>query len=146
VSAHAELLRNLPEEPEVEVAITTGTEHWRTGEIELRVRGDGEVVVRQRRAGEEREYDGRLDPERLRRLGAELAGDRIDELRDSGGARKPDDHPVRIRIARNGETLHEGAIRHSDRWKDERLDRLVRTYDALVGELTDGVLPYGRPG
>jgi len=144
VSEHAELLRNLSHEPELEVAISTGTEHWRTGEIELRVRGDGEVAIRQRRAGEEHAYDGRLEPERVRRLGEELAGDGIDELLDSGGDRKPDDHPVRIRIVRDGQTLHEGAIRESDRWKDERLDRLVRTYDALVGEFTDGVLPYGK--
>ena len=144
MSAHAELLRNLGDEPDLEVGITTGTEHWRTGQIELRVRGDGEVAIRQRRAGEEHEYGGRLDPDRVRRLGEDLAGDRIDELRDPGGDRKPDDHPVRIRIARDGETLHEGAIRESERWKDDRLDRLVRTYDAIVGEFTDGALPYGK--
>jgi len=144
MSTTTDVLRGLPDDPDLSVAITTGTEHFRNGAITLTVRGDGAVSVEQRRSGEEREYQGRLDAERMRRLADELAEDEIGELADSGGDRGPDDFPVTIRIERGGELLHAASIRESDRWKDERLNRVVRRYDALVGELTDGALPYGR--
>jgi hypothetical protein len=139
-----DVIRGLPDDPDLSVEITTGTEHFRHGAIALTVRGDGAVSVLQRRSGEEREYHGRLDAERIRRLADELASDELGELRDSGGDWEPDTFPVAIRIERAGELLHAASIRESDRWKDERLNRLVRRYDALVSELTDGQLPYGR--
>ena len=138
-----DVLRGLPEDPDLSVAITTGTEHFHNGAITLTVRGDGTASVLQRRSGEVREFDGRLDAERMRRLADELAADEIAELRDSGGDVVPDDFGVTIRIERAGELLHEAWIRESDRWKDERLNRVVRRYDALVEELTDRALPYG---
>jgi hypothetical protein len=145
MSSPTDVIRGLPDDPDLSVEITTGTEHFRNGAIALTVRGDGAVSVLQRRSGEEREYSGRLDAERMRRLADELAADELGELADSGGDRIPDDFPVAIRIERAGELLHAASIRESDRWKDERLNRLVRRYDALVEELTDGALPYGRP-
>ena len=145
MSANDSLIRNLADDPHLAVAITMGVEGWRAGEISLTVRGDGTVAIRQRRAGEEREYAGRIAPDRVRRLGEELADDELTELTDSGGSRLPDDVPITIRVLRNGDVLHEATVRHSDRWKDERLDRLVRRYDALVSEVTDGALPYGTP-
>jgi hypothetical protein len=140
-----DVIRGLPDDPDLSVEITTGTEHFRHGAIALTVRGDGAVSVQQRRSGDEREYRGRLDADRLRRLADELAADELGELEDSGGDRLPDDFPVTIRVERAGELLHAAAIRESDRWKDERLNRVVRCYDALVAELSDGELPYGRP-
>jgi hypothetical protein len=139
-----DVLRGLPDDPDLSVAITTGTEHFHNGAITLTVRGDGAVSVLQRRSGDEREYRGRLDAGRLRDLADQLAADELAELADSGGDREPDTFPVTIRIERAGELLHAASIRESDRWKDERLNRLVRRYDALVEELTDGELPYGR--
>lgn len=146
MSAHADLLRNLADHPDLAVEITMGTEHWRNGEIELQVRGDGEVTIHQHRAGGQRDYGGRIEADRVRRLGEELAADDLGDLRDSGGDRKPDDVPVRIRLARDGETLHDATVRHSDRWRDERLNRVIRRYEELVKELTDGALPHGRAG
>jgi hypothetical protein len=145
MSTTTDVLRGLPDDPDLSVEITTGTEHFHNGAITLTVRGDGAVSVRQRRSGEEREYRGRLDAERMRSLADELAADALGELTDSGGDRIPDDFPVAIRIERGGELLHATSIRASDRWKDERLNRVVRLYDALVAELTDDTLPYGRP-
>jgi hypothetical protein len=145
MSMLTDVIRSLPDDPDLSVEITTGTEHFRNGAIALTVCGDGAVSVQQRRSGDEREYRGRLDAERMRRLADELAADELDELEDSGGDREPDDHPITIRIERAGELLHAASVRDSDRWKDERLNRLVRRYDALVEELTDGALPYGRP-
>jgi hypothetical protein len=144
MSTTTDVLRRLPDDPDLSVAITTGTEHFRNGAITLTVRGDGAVSVLQRRSGDEREYRGRLDAERMRRLADELAADDLGELEDSGGDVIPDDHGVTIRIERAGELLHTAWIRESDRWKDERLNRVVRRYDALVEELTAGELPYGR--
>jgi hypothetical protein len=145
MSTTTDVIRGLPDDPDLSVEITTGTEHFRNGAIALTVRGDGAVSVQQRRSGGEREYRGRLDAERMRRLADELAADELGELADSGGDREPDDLPITIRIERAGELLHAASIRDSDRWKDERLNRVVRRYDALVAELTDGALPYGRP-
>jgi hypothetical protein len=145
MSANESVIRNLADDPHLAVAITMGVEGWRAGEIALTVRGDGSVAVHQRRAGEERDYAGRIASDRVRRLGEELADDELTELTDSGGSRIPDDVPITIRVLRDGEVLHEATVRHSDRWKDERLDRLVRRYEALVSELTDGELPYGKP-
>jgi hypothetical protein len=142
----SDAIRGLADDPDLTVAITTGTEYFGAGEITLRVRGDGEAVVLQRQAGEERSYEGRLEPERLRRLADELADDELTELADSGGDRRPDDLPVRIEVARGGEVLHQAAIRESDRWQDKRLDRVIRRYDALVEELTERTLPYGGGG
>jgi hypothetical protein len=140
-----DVIRGLPDDPALSVEITTGIEGFRNGAIALTVRGNGAVSVQQRRSGDEREYRGQLDADRMRRLADELAADELGELADSGGDRKPDDLPITIRIERAGELLHAASIRASDRWKDERLNRVVRRYDALVAELTDGALPYGRP-
>jgi hypothetical protein len=145
MSANESVIRNLADDPHLAVEITIGVEGWRAGEIALTVRGDGSVAIRQRRAGKERDYGRRLAPDRVRRLGEELADDELTELTDSGGSRMPDDVPITIRILRDGDVLHEATVRHSDRWKDERIDRVVRRYDALVSEITDGALPYGTP-
>ena len=67
-----DVIRGLPDDPDLSVEITTGTEHFRHGAIALTVRGDGAVSVQQRRSGDEREYRGRLDADRLRRLADEL--------------------------------------------------------------------------
>jgi hypothetical protein len=142
MSTTSDGLRRLPDDPDLSVEITTGTEHWYHGAITLTVRGDGTVTVRQRRSGEQRDYRARLDPERLRRLADELVANELVELEDSGGDVIPDDHGVTIRIERAGELLHTAWIRESDRSKDERLDRVVRLYDALVAELTDRELPW----
>src|SRR5919199_2666920 len=144
MNARAPVIRELADDPQLAVEIAIGIEGWREGRIALTVRGDGDVAVRQRRSGEERDYSGRLDRERLRRLADELADDDLTELAPAAGNVLPDDAPVTIRVIRDGTVLHEAHLRHSDRWKDKRVDRLVRRYDALVKEVTDGALPYGR--
>ena len=111
MSTTTDVIRGLPDDPDLSVEITTGTEHFHNGAITLTVRGDGAVTVQQRRAGEQREYRGRLTRERMRGLADELAADELGELADSGGDRIPDDFPVAIRIERAGELLDATSIR-----------------------------------
>ncbi len=141
MSTITDVIRRLPDDPDLSVEITTGIEGFYTGAITLTVRGDGAVSVRQRRSGEEREYRGRLDAERMLRLAGELGAGELGELADGGGHLVPDDFPVTIRIERAGELLHAASIRESDRWKDERFNRVLRLYEALVEELTGGSPP-----
>jgi hypothetical protein len=145
MSAEAPAIRDLADDPRLAVEIAIGIEGWHTGRITLGEEGDGNVTVRQQLSGEEHDYSGRLDRERLRELADELADDDLTELARSDEATvQPDDVPVTIRVLRDGAVLHQAELRHSDRWRDKRVDRLVRRYDALVSEVTDGALPYGR--
>ena len=63
-----EALSQLPGDASMEVAISTGSEHWRAGEIVLSIDGSGEVAVLHRRSGAEHSYAGAVEPDALERL------------------------------------------------------------------------------
>lgn len=60
------------------------------------------------------------------------------------GGREPDDVPVRLHLTRLGDRLCEVDGWHGDRYQDAGLDALIKRFDAIVSEVTDGVLPFGK--
>ncbi len=58
----------------------------------------------------------------------------------------PDDDPVRLTVRRDGATVHEASLRHSQRFEDADLDRVLAQWEQVVGEVTAGELPYGAAG
>ena len=124
--------------------LSVGREHFRTGEVTLRVDGSGAMRVVQLRSGVEREWEGRLPAERVAALSEELAGLDLRAVGSSGGGRDPDDDPIRLRL-RSGGDEHEASLWYADRYEDDRLDRLLERWQALTEEITEGALPYGDP-
>jgi hypothetical protein len=133
------------QDPSSAVEVTAGREHFRTGEVTLVVEGTGALRVRQLRSGAERDWHGHLPAERLSALAAEL--DRLDlaTLASSGDDRDADDDPVRLVLRSGGDPPHEARLWYADRFADARLDALLRRWQALTEEVTDGALPYGDP-
>lgn len=131
--------------PGVVVSVRMGVEGFRSGEITLTVGGDGAVRVVQRKTAGERTYEATWPRERLDAFGAELAGLGFCGLAAIPGGRKPGDTPMRIALMKDGEALCEAALWHGDRYKDPALDALIKRYDAVVSELSGGVLPFERP-
>jgi hypothetical protein len=138
-----EVLEELAAHPDAAVTIGAGTEHWERGATTLTVHGDGRTEVHNRAHGEERELEGRLDPTRVAELGRELVRLGLTSLRPHPGDRLPGDVPVWVAVERAGETLHEAKLWHGDRYRDPELDSMLRSYQRLVEELTDGELPFG---
>src|SRR4051795_4413849 len=136
-----DLLRQLGEHRDVTVEISTGTEHYLHGEVTLSVRGDGSVEVLNRRSGREQRFSGRLDSADVDELGAALAEL---ELPGRAGATEPDDGPVKVAVRRDGQTLSQGEAWHSHRYDDPRLDDVLRRYQDVVEDVTQGRLPYGE--
>jgi hypothetical protein len=139
-----ELLRKLAELPDVKICIGSGIEHWRTGEVTLSVRGHGEVEVRQLQGGAERTYHARLEAAQIYDFGAALADLDFTRLRDSAEVREPDDVPVWFVIYRGEAQLHYSKLWYGDRYEDTQLDGILKRYEELVSEVTDGFLPYGK--
>jgi hypothetical protein len=125
------------------VEVTTGTEHWRTGEIALVVGGDGSVDVLNRRAGSEQRFRGRLERAAVDALGSDLAGL---ELPGRGGPSEPDETAVKVFVRRDGDVLSAGEAWDGRRYEDARLDGLLRRCDAIVADVSGGRLPYGDDG
>jgi hypothetical protein len=118
----------------VVVEIAVGREHFRTGVVTLAVRSDGAMECVQERAGRRRAWSGRLAPERVAMLHPIGLAPHV-------GDRDPDDDPVQITTAAG--VVRE--MRYSDRFTDPQLDELLRAWQQIVEELTDGALPYGEP-
>jgi hypothetical protein len=138
-----DVLRQLPGDPGIAVEISTGSEHWRGGEIVLTMDGSGAVAVRHRRAGEETRYDATLGPAEL----AELVR-RLDELGFAGLPSherdyEPDEMTVTLALRRGEEIVREARVPEADRHDDGRLAAIMEEYDRLVERVTDGALPYG---
>ena len=138
-----EVPQPLGDHPDLTVAVTTGTEHWRVGEIALVVRADGSVDVLNRRAGKQQRFSGQVDREAVDALGSELAGL---ELPGRGGPSEPDETPVKIAVRRDDEVLSAGEAWDGRRHEDARLDGLLRRCDEIVAGVTGGRLPYGDDG
>ena len=135
-----ETLQRLGSDPEVTVVVSTGTEHWRAGEITLRVHGGGAVEVEHRRSGEHGEYASALDPGELAEFGAELDRAGFTTLLPDRTTSRPDEHLVTLELRRGGEVLHREQLPQGD----DRLDALLAAYRRVVERVTDGALPYGK--
>lgn len=129
--------------PDLAIAVTTGTEHWRMGEITLVVGGDGSVDVHNRRAGKEQRFSGRIERAAVDALGSDVAGL---ELPGPGGSREPDETAVKVAVRRAGDVLSAGEAWSGRRFEDGRLDGLLRRCDAIITAVSDGRLPYGEEG
>jgi hypothetical protein len=136
-----EELADLPAHPDVTLSVRTGTEHWRAGEITLRARGDGDAVVHNRSRGEDRAFNGRLDPAAVADLGRQVA---LVGSAPAAADRTPGDEPVLIAVERDGESLLQLDRWHGDRYGDAALDAVLTQADRLVAQITDGELPFGR--
>jgi len=139
------LLRELGTKPGIEVSMTVGIEHFRTGLITLTVASDGRVQVLQRRAGKETPYSASWDRARVEAFGAELATHRFCQLAARSETREPDDVPVKLMLSLAGDRVCAADLWHGDRYEDKDLDALLTRFDAVVTEVTAGALPYGRP-
>lgn len=137
------ILSRLGDDPGVVVEVAVGHEGWRHGEITLVVDGAAVVNVRQRRSGREREWQGRLGPDQLHELGDRLAELNRDPIAARAGATDPDDDPVRLIVRRDGATVRESQLRHSQRFRDPPLDDVLRAWQQAVADVTAGELPYG---
>ena len=133
-------LAQLGSDPEVTVVVVTGTEHWRAGEITLRVHGSGAVEVEHRRSGEHGEYDGTLDAGELAELGAELDRAGFTTLAPDRTTLRPDEHAARLELRRGDDMLHRQEMPQGD----DRLDGILAAYRRVVEQITDGALPYGK--
>jgi hypothetical protein len=140
------LLATLGDDPGLVVEVAVGHEGWRHGEITLVVDGGDVVNVRQRRSGREREWQGRLEPERLHTLGNRLAELGREPTAPRAGAVDPDDDPVRLIVRRDGAKLRESQLRHSQRFRDPSLDGVLTAWQQAVEDVTAGELPYGADG
>jgi len=138
-----EVPQPLADHPDLAVEVTTGTEHWRVGEIALVVGGDGSVDVVNRRAGKEQRFSGRIERDAVDALGGDLAGL---ELPGRGGPSEPHETAVKVAVRRDGDVLSAGEAWSGRRYEDERLDALLRRCDVIVADVTDGRLPYGEEG
>jgi hypothetical protein len=143
MASATDVLGDLSAHPDATVALSIGTEHFGAGLITLTLHGDGRIGVLNRSRGEERHFDLPADPARATELARELAALDLVELRAAEDPRPPGDVPIDVRVDLGGETLHHTELWHGDRWKDPRIDQLVRRFDALVEEATGGALPYG---
>lgn len=140
--APAALVRRLHEHRDVTVSMTTGTEHFGKGLVELSIRGDGTVTVDNRAAGKQRSFTGKLTADELAALGPELAAAGFTTLRSPGPPRQPGDTPVVLRVVQGGKELYRGDLWYGDRYQMPGLDRIIKRHDAIVTRLTDGELPY----
>lgn len=131
--------------PGVVVSVRLGVENFRSGEITLTVGGDGAVRVLQRKSGAERTFETTWPRDRLDALGAEFAALGFCDLTAIPGGRKPGDTPMRIALVKDGTAVCEADLWHGDRYKNQPLDALIKRYDAVVSEVSGGVLPFERP-
>lgn len=132
-------LERLGSDPEVTVIVSTGTEHWRAGEITLRVNGGGAIEVEHNRSGEHTEYAGTLDRDELASLGDELARNGFTTLTPDRTTRQPDEHPVTLELRSDGEILHRERLPEGD----DRLAGILAAYRRVVERVTAGALPFG---
>jgi hypothetical protein len=138
----AEVLADLTAHPDATVAIVTGEMGFGAGETTLLAHGDGRLELVNRTERDERRLEGPRDPERVARLGRELAQLGLTELRATEGLRVPGDSPVVVRVELGGQVLHEADLWYADRHSDPGLDGVIRLYDGIVHEISGGKLPY----
>ena len=128
-------------DPSVSLEISVGVEGFDSGEITLAVSGDGSTRVVQRVAGEVHERDGRLDRETRDEFVHLLTANDLEALEPLGEPSPPGDVPVHVRVRRGDEVLHDTMLWHSERYRDGRLDAILRRWESLVSDLSGGQLP-----
>lgn len=133
-------LERLGSDPEVTVVVSTGTEHWRAGEITLRVNGSGAIEVEHNRSGEHTDYAGMLSSDELVGFGDELARNGFTTLTPDRTTRQPDEHPVTLELRSGSEVLHHERLPEGD----DRLAGILAAYRRMVERVTDGALPFGK--
>jgi hypothetical protein len=143
MAADGDLLSTLGDDPNLVVEVAVGHEGWRHGEITLALGGGADVNVRRRRSGEEREWRASLGPDRTRALGERLADLGRAGIAPNAETVDPDDEPVRLTVRRDGATVYEAFLRHSQRFESPDLDGVLAQWEQVVGEVSDGELPYG---
>ncbi len=135
-----DLLEHLGDNDAIVVSMTLGIEHFRSGRVRVDVRGDGLVTVTQRKSGTDKSWSATWSRGRIGEIGRELAGTGFCRLRPAEGGREPDDVPVEIAITDGARSVCSASLWHGDRYEDKALDALIRRYDAIVSEVTAGVL------
>jgi len=137
-----ELLRNLPNHPDVTMMVQTGTEYWYTGLITLALHGNGLVEIDNRQSGSQRLFQGYITPEELQRIGTAWADAGLTTLQPSDRLRQPDDLPVVVAISQAGTRLFQAQLWEADRYENPGLDHFLKQSDALIARVTDGRLPW----
>lgn len=132
-------LRALERQPDAVISIQQGTEHWRTGQVTVTVRGRGQVEVEQRQAGTVRRFQRELTPAQLADLGRELATHRLTARRTSELPREPGDTPLVLKVDGLGPSFT-ASLWAADRYTDRDLDAIVRLADRLAHTASDGAL------
>jgi hypothetical protein len=84
-----------------------------------------------------------LGPDRTRALGERLADLGRAGIAPNAETVDPDDEPVRLTVRRDGATVYEAFLRHSQRFESPDLDGVLAQWEQVVGEVSDGELPYG---
>ena len=133
-------LRQLSAHPDLEVVIRTGTQHWKAGEITLKVHGDGAATVLQRQASGDTSFEATLTKDEVDRVGRELGEHRFTAQRTSKLPREPGDTPVRLALQHGGKAGFEVQIWEADRHDDADLDAILVAGRRLVHRVTKGVL------
>lgn len=141
--AGGDLLSMLGEDPGLVVELAVGHEGWRYGEITLELGAEDVANVRRRRSGHEREWEGRLEHDRVRALGRGLSDLELERIAAQRDSTEPDDDPVRLTVRREGAVVQETVLRHSHRFDDPRLDAVLDQWQRAVEDVTAGELPYG---
>jgi hypothetical protein len=139
-----DVLQHLSQNPSVEISIGSGIENWRTGEITLTVRGNGEVRVHNRASGHEHTYTAALDAARVEDLGQFLLKHRMTQLKKAEQVRSPSDVPIWFRIRQANQVIYEAESWHAERYNNDDLDMILTYADELIEEVTGGVLPFGK--
>ena len=139
----AQMLRELPGDPGLAIAICDGIEHWDAGEIMLTVHGSGIAEVRHRRAGSERRYDAELDAAQLERFAARMSELGFAGLESVHRDQVPDELETSFLVLRDGAELLRAQIPDEDVHDDPRLAAIMQAFEALVEQVTGGDLPHG---
>jgi hypothetical protein len=136
-------LAALDRHPELAVTVRAGTEHFRDGRIAVTVQGDGAAAVEQLRSGQLTTHHAQLAAARVKEVGATLARHRFTLPRTSKLPREPGDTPLYLSVARGGQLVFEAKLWFADRYDDRDLDAILKLYEALTYEVSDGKL--GQP-
>ena len=140
------LFADLSANSNVTISIDVGNEAWTFGNVALQVGGDGRVMATLRFAGvAPRQFTANLDPIRVDSVGAYLLAHHFTTIRAPIKRRPKGDSVVRFRVYGDGATLmFESELWESDRRESVDLDAILNYYEALVAEISGGVLPYGQ--
>ena len=137
-------LTSLDQDPDLTVVIRSGTEHFRVGQIELIVRGDGTARVEQQRNGQHRRFDKKVDTDRLERFGRALIEYGFTRKRQSVLPREPGDTPLTLALRRGEQTLFQANLWLADRYEDADLNAIFEVYEEMVFDVTAGELGHAR--